>query len=551
MDCLALLKEAQADGISVEVVNGDLKIRASADKEHWAEKLHANKFAIIEHITGELAEAGPSDESPELYDAYQPFPVTVFPSPISDYIQAAADAIGCDPSFIALPMLACLAQAIGNKRVIRLKHTWQEPPNIWAGIIGNSGTHKTPALQAATKFLHQLQSEALAEHSENLSTYEIEFAQYEKEFSQWKRKKSDEQPPWKPEEPKCTRFITSDCTIEALASLLAEQFDGLLVFRDELSGWFNGIAEYKGGKGSDLGHWLACWSSKPLIVDRKTGTTKHINVPRASVNLVGGIQPGIMRSVIGREHLQDGLCARLLFAMPDSKPVVWSEAIVAPENEVAVYEVFKRLLELESALDAQNFAEPYPLDLTAEAKAVWIDYYNRHQQEMDEFDDDLRAAWSKLEAYTTRFALIFQLCTWAAGEASAGNKIDECSMQSAIELSDWFANETIRVYRLFGESSEDQEQAQLVSLVQRKGGSISVRELMRSSRRFPKSIDAEEALTELTEAGYGTWVINRTSTNNSCRFVLHKALTLTDSPETAGIDEYVNVNGVDRPENTQ
>ena len=40
-------------------------------------------------------------------------------------------------------------------------------------------------------------------------------------------------------------------------------------------------------------------------------------------------------------------------------------------------------------------------------------------------DDDLAAAWSKLEAYAARFALIFQLCTWAAGDAAVGHCIDE------------------------------------------------------------------------------------------------------------------------------
>jgi hypothetical protein len=59
-------------------------------------------------------------------------------------------------------------------------------------------------------------------------------------------------------------------TIEALAALLAVQFAGLLVLRDELGG----IAEYKGGKGSDLGHWLASWSRVPLTVDRKTGAQR-------------------------------------------------------------------------------------------------------------------------------------------------------------------------------------------------------------------------------------------------------------------------------------
>ena len=73
--------------------------------------------------------------------------------------------------------------------------------------------------------------------------------------------------------------------------------------------------------------------------------------------------------------------------------------------------------------------------------------------ELVELDDDLAAAWSKLEAYTARFALIFQLLSWAAGEAD-GEAVDQTSMESAITLSDWFGGEARRVYGLFAEREE-------------------------------------------------------------------------------------------------
>ncbi|MEQ8836526.1 MAG: DUF3987 domain-containing protein, partial [Lacipirellulaceae bacterium] len=138
--------------------------------------------------------------------------------------------------------------------------------------------------------------------------------------------------------------------------------------------------EYKGGKGSDLGHWLAVWSAGALTVDRKSGPIRMMHVPRAAVSLVGGVQPGVLRTAIGREHMQDGLCARLLLAMPRPRPVVWTDETVSPEVEQRMAEVFDRLCELEPAgaasLDDEYEGEvpepePFPLDLTPEAKAVW------------------------------------------------------------------------------------------------------------------------------------------------------------------------------------
>jgi hypothetical protein len=442
-------------------------------------------------------------------------------------------------------------QSIPNKRVIRLKRSWTEPAILWAAIIGKSGTHKTPAMQAAMKFLNKRQAESIAKHKENLDSYQLELAQYEKDFAAWKRSKSEEQPPWKPEEPACNRFTTSDCTIEALASLLSMQFDGLLVSRDELAGWLNGIAEYKGGKGSDLGHWLACWSAEPMTVDRKTGAIKMIHIPCAAVSLVGGIQPGVLRSAIGREHLQDGLCARLLMAMPPARPVIWTDATIDQQTEANMDTMFNRLLNLESAANGDGDPEPFPLDLTPKAKVIWVEYFNRHRAELIDLDDDLAAAWSKLEAYTARFALIFQLCKWAAGDSAAATAIDESSMAMAIELSDWFGLEAKRVYSLFFEEEKEQEQRELIEWIQRQGGRTTSRKLQMSVQRYKPKGEAELALNDLVKAGRARREVVQTGKRPRTDYVIIETTTVPTSTllaKTAEISNNVDVDSKDTHE---
>ena len=542
MDVLDLLAEAKKDGVQIEAIDGELIITAKPSQKFWVQRLLPYKQEIIAHLTGEPT-AEEIDELPKQVDRYKPFPIHALPVHVGSYVSAASKAIGCDPSFVALPLLASLARAIGNSRVIRLKRTWSEPAIIWAGIVGKSGTHKTPAMRAAMRFLESRQAESIAKSIEELANHEQDQAQYERDFAAWKKSKTVEPPPWKPAEPVCTRYITSDCTIEALAALLAVQFDGLLVSRDELAGWLGGIAEYKGGKGSDLGHWLACWSAQSLTVDRKTGATKMIHVPYAAVSLVGGIQPGVLRQAIGREHLQDGLCARLLLAMPESKPVRWTDDTVDVNTEQAMGEVFDRLIGLEPAANENGEPEPFPLDMTLEAKAAWIEYYNRHRAELADLGDDLAAAWSKLEAYTARFALIFQLC-----DCPHDNAIDEAAMTAAIELSDWFGVEAKRVYGLFVETAEDRERRKLVELIRRKGGRLTARELQQGCRLFKKSVDAETALDGLVGSGWGKWEVVPTATKQRREFVLSAASTYTDSPISADSRKNVYVDGLDDPQ---
>lgn len=449
---------------------------------------------------------------------YRPFPVGTLPGPVAEFVTASAKAIGCDKSFIALPLLCCLARAVGNSRVIQVKPGWNEPAVLWGAIIAKSGSHKTPSMQQATKFLEAIQAKKIAEHLAELEQYATDRSVHDRNVAEWKRGKSTDPPPSEPQEPVCTRFITADATIEALVGLLAKQFDGLLVCRDELAGWLN-FDEYKNGRGSGLGHWLSMWSASSLNVDRKTGPSRLLHIRRAAVSLIGGIQPGVLKQAIGREHMQDGLCARLLMAMPDPKPVVWTDEIVDWVIESKMSQVFDALLTLDPAEDDHGDFLPVPVPMTHEAKRVWIDYFNQHRGESIGLDDDLVAAWTKLEAYTARFALILQLCSWASGEAEA-NAIDESTMVSAIELSDWFGGEAKRVYGLFCESEKDSELRELAALVKRKGGVVTSRDLMRGSRKFTTAADADAALDSLRRAGYGTWVVTPTATNQRREFQL-------------------------------
>ena len=66
-------------------------------------------------------------------EAYAAFPVHTLPEPVGELIRRGAEAIGCDPAYVALPALAALASAIGDTRRIRLKHGWSEPAVLWTG----------------------------------------------------------------------------------------------------------------------------------------------------------------------------------------------------------------------------------------------------------------------------------------------------------------------------------------------------------------------------------------------------------------------------------
>lgn len=446
------------------------------------------------------------DEAPvPRVDAFEPFPVEALPEPVSDFVRDGANAIGCDPAYVALPTLAALASAIGNTRRIRLKSNWCEPSILWAGIVGDSGTLKTPGFKLSMQFVRERQAVALKEHAEAMALHDRELAQYERAMAAWKRSKNSDEPPVKPEAPQARRFVVSDTTVEALAPILRGNPRGVLLARDELAGWIAGFDRYAGRGGADAAHWLSMHNAESVVVDRKTGLPRTIYIPRASVSIAGGIQPGILKRVIGEEHRESGLLARLLLAMPPRRPKRWTEATIPPHVEAAMANLFDRLFALQPTLDSNGDPQPIDLPLTPTGKSVWIAFYNEHAEEQAALTGDLAAAWSKLEGGAARLALVVHCARAAVGDC-ASDAIDEKSVASGVTLARWFAREARRVYGVLSEGEQDAHRRRLVELIERKGGSISARELVHADRRrFAKVDDAEAAQQSLVDARLGEW----------------------------------------------
>jgi hypothetical protein len=108
------------------------------------------------------------------------------------------------------------------------------------------------------------------------------------------------------------RYIVSDVTIEALAEQLSHNPRGLLADCDELGALIKSFDQYRGGRGGDAQRWLSIHRAGELLIDRKTGTNKTTFVRHAAVSMAGGIQPGVLRRVLGQEHFENGLAPRLL-----------------------------------------------------------------------------------------------------------------------------------------------------------------------------------------------------------------------------------------------
>lgn len=90
------------------------------------------------------------------------------------------------------------------------------------------------------------------------------------------------------------------------------------------------------------------------------------------------------------------------------------------------------------------------------------------------------------------------------------------------------------------------ERRQLLELIERRGGSVKARDLMRSSRTYSTAVHAELALADLAKAGIGKWVGVPPGSKGGTptrEFVLDDtdlALTVDTTPEIPGKSEVVS-----------
>ena len=343
------------------------------------------------------------------------------------------------------------------------------------------------------------------EYDQIIEAYEGEVVQYDSELRDWKTtgRKKHLVMPSKPAEPIATRSWIKDITIQTVATILHENPHGVLLGRDELSGWFSSFDQYRSGKGGDAAHWLEMHRGGRLLVDRKTAARRTIHVPSAAVGVTGTIQIRVLQRALGREHFENGLCARLLLAMPPRREKRWSERTLSATTRNDYAGLIAKLFGLRPGEDEDGHPVPIDVPLSQPGKAVWVEFYNEFAKEQSKTDGDLAAAFSKLEGYAARFALVVHFVRWASDDSSCGNEIDETSIAAGVTLARWFALETRRIYGTLQETQEDGESRRLVELIEARGGVISTRDVLSGCRWIEDMNEAKARLRRLVDAGRG------------------------------------------------
>jgi hypothetical protein len=166
-------------------------------------------------------------------------------------------------------------------------------------------------------------------------------------------------------------------------------------------------------------------------------------------------------------------------------------------------------------------------------------FYNKHAQEQAELVGELSAAWSKLEGYAARLALVIHCIRQVVKDGVNSRHVDEQSMAAGIALAEWFGHEAKRVYSMLAESQEDRHARELAAWIEQRGGKVTVRDLTHGLRRYRANAEqAESDLESLAAAKLGRWETPRQNPKGGRQprvFHLVKPDIETASPGTVAV----------------
>lgn len=233
---------------------------------------------------------------------------SLLPEAWRPWITDISDRLQCPPDYAAVAALVSIASLIGNRVRIRPKRndSWLVVPNLWGAIVGPPGVMKTPAVNEGLLFFKSIAEREMESFAERTKD-----AQFEKEFSEAKRSELlKEMKKSRPEnradlkmrydalsvdEPIEKRLWTADSTIEKIGVLLNENPDGILICRDELTGWLKMLD--RSGHEQDRAFYLEAWNGEGSFTFDRIGRGKT-HVRNLTLSVLGTIQPSMLNSYI-------------------------------------------------------------------------------------------------------------------------------------------------------------------------------------------------------------------------------------------------------------
>jgi putative DNA primase/helicase len=439
----------------------------------------ALKTCVAYYQPGSSTTNSPLWQEPEDLPAEMPIvpslPDDMIPAPLRPWLTDIATRMQVPLEFPTVPAIIGLGTVVGRRLAIYPKRhdDWLVVPNIWGAVVGRPGALKTPALQEALRPLDRLVAAAMEQfkydaddfdtqatvHTARLEALEAAIKKAAKTGNNAEvQRLAGELNALKATAPTPVierRYKTSDTTVEKLGEILQNNPDGVLLFRDELSGWLYSLD--KTGREGDRQFYLESWNGNGSFTwDRIGRGTVHVDA--LCLSIVGGIQPGKLDAYV-RDSLEggsgdDGLLQRFqLLVWPDISSS-WENIDRYPDTTAknAAFTIYRDLDALRPADFGATLAAPGEipaLRFSLSAQELFDTWRTELEKRLRDGSIDSPAFESHIAKYRSlmpSLALLFHLVDVVAGHQTNAAVVSECAARNAAIWCEFLEAHARRVY---------------------------------------------------------------------------------------------------------
>jgi hypothetical protein len=421
---------------------------------------------------------------------HPPLPLGLLPGAIEDFALSQADIMGVDAGGLAAAALAVCAAAIPDAITLKVKRhdDWEESARLWVALIGNPSAKKSPIINAATRPLRSIDDELVRRYLDEKRQYD----------SLDKSGKAEKSPP------KQVRARIEDVTVEAAQEVLRDSRNGVLLIRDELSGWFGAMERYGSAKGAaaDRSFWLQAFNGGGYSVNRVGRGV--VAIDNLSVSMLGGIQPEPIRR-IAADAADDGLLQRLFPICLGPSSVGMD---VPPSPAVGQYgALVRRLHELQRP--KQGGLSDVPLKFDTVAQDLRQELSERHHEMQGSWEilnRKLAAHIGKYDGLFARLCIVFH-CIESTSPRPASVIPYETAKRAADFLHEFLFPHALAFYQnVLGLSDRhDAVMATAGWILAHQPEKITVRDVRRGDRTM-REMDVDQAEEVLRKLDAMSWV---------------------------------------------
>lgn len=488
----------QAGGTADELIS--LVAQAATGAEWIATWIAAHGATdTIQTEQRELSELSEEGSDGEEWEEPTPLPddlppvATLDPAMLPDGLRGwvfdIAERMDIPADYIGAPALVVACSLVGRRIGIHPKRRddWQVLANTFGAIVAGPGMLKSAALGEVMKPLERLARDEAERHIADAALHEANkmraaaqkaaLAERMKAAAKVAAKSGDntalddltrEAASISVEERTPRRYKINDGTVEKIGMLLCENPQGLLVFRDELTGWLRTLD--RAGHEGDRAFYLEAWNGDGSHDVERVGRGS-LHIPALTLSVLGGIQPGPLASYTyeaGQDGAgADGLLQRFqLLVWPDA-PRTYTHVDRWPNTDARrrAYDLLRGLasltpVECGAAEDDVDDPDAIPMMRFSDtAQPIFDEWYTALQLRLRTGDvtGPLAAHLSKYASLMPSLALVFHLVDVLDGRATAADGVSHIAAAQAIAWCEYLETHARRLYA--SASNPDMERA--------------------------------------------------------------------------------------------